>query len=209
MKSVLIKVCGMRDAENIREVEQAGPDWMGFILWPGSPRYVSQVPDYMPKRCQRVGVFFNPTLEWVADCARAFGLHMIQLHGAEQPEFCQEVRRQTGCRIIKALSVASTSDMTRALPYCTPPSADYLLFDTPSACVGGSGRRFEWSLLDAYSGPLPFLLSGGIGPDDAARIKAFAHPRCIGIDINSRFETSPAVKDVRAVKNFIQEIHNL
>lgn len=200
---MIIKVCGMRDAENIREVESVGIDMMGFICWEGSPRFVGEVPAYLP-RCQRVGVFVNPSLEYVKKCSQAFGFSFIQLHGTESPEFCREVREKTKLKIIKAISISSKEDLALASQY--EGFADLLLFDTKCKTMGGSGRQFNWDILSGYRGEVPFLLSGGIGPEDAERLGQWHHPKCLGIDINSRFETAPGIKDINKIKSFINTI---
>lgn len=194
----------MRDAENIRALEQeVKPDMMGFICWEQSPRHVSCRPAYLPQ-CPRVGVFVNPTLAYIQECTDAITLNAIQLHGQETPSFCQQVRAATGRSVIKAISVASAKDIAQAEQY--QDSADLLLFDTKCPTVGGSGRQFDWDVLHTYRGRLPFLLSGGIGPGDAERVLAWHHPKCIGIDINSRFEVAPALKDITAIAQFMKHI---
>lgn len=203
---MLIKVCGMRQSENIRAVEAAGADWMGFIFHPRSPRYVSAPPAYLPQRCRRVGVFVNAPAAEIRRQVEAFGLDLVQLHGDETPARCAALRHE-GLRIVRALRIATAEDARRAADYAE--SADYLLFDTPSADYGGSGQRFDWACLRAYDGPLPFLLSGGLGADALPALAAFRHPRCIGLDLNSRFETAPALKDAAALKAFIQSARQL
>ena len=194
----------MRDAGNIRALEQeAKPDLMGFICWERSPRHVNDVPEYLPK-CPRVGVFVNPTLGYIQERSNALGLSIIQLHGKETPDFCRQAKEATGLQVAKAISVASAEDIALADQY--QDAADLLLFDTKCTCVGGSGEQFDWDVLQDYNGALPFLLSGGIGPDDALRIRQWQHPCCIGIDINSRFELQPALKDVAAVAHFTKQI---
>ncbi|MBR5395276.1 MAG: phosphoribosylanthranilate isomerase [Bacteroidaceae bacterium] len=209
--SPIIKVCGMRDAENIREVERIGIDLMGFICWERSPRFVSEVPSYLPK-CPRVGVFVNPTLDFVSECCKAFGFSYIQLHGNESPEFCQEVRQQTGLKIIKAFSIENSTGAMEASPLrgglvgSYEGIADLFLFDTKGKSIGGNGEKFDWSVLEDYHDDTPFLLSGGIGPEDAERLKHWRHPKCIGIDINSCFETAPGIKDVAAIAKFTSKL---
>ena len=201
----------MRDAENIREVERIGIDLMGFICWERSPRFVSEVPSYLPK-CPRVGVFVNPTLDYVLERNKAFGFNYIQLHGNESPDFCQEVRQQTGLKIIKAFSIENptggmeTSLLRGDLVGSYEGIADYFLFDTKGKSVGGNGEKFDWNILQHYKSETTFLLSGGIGPEDAECLKQWHHPKCIGIDINSRFETAPAYKDTDKIKTFINTI---
>lgn len=201
--TTIIKVCGMRDASNIRAVEATGPDLMGFICWPGSKRYVSAKPDYLPA-CKRVGVFVDPTVTQVLEAREMLGLDYIQLHGHESLSVCQSLSKATGLRIIKAISVLTTKDVQRARDY--EGTAHLLLFDTKCPCVGGSGRQFDWDVLKTYEGSTPFLLSGGIGPEDVQRVRSWHHPQCIGLDLNSRFELSPALKDSHLLSEFIRNI---
>jgi len=216
-----IKVCGMRDGENIRRVAALGVDWIGMIFWDKSPRYVTMIPtdagiipdraDTTPKTdIKRVGVFVDEMPQNIITRAVNFELDLIQLHGHETPTMIRNLRRtldpdiRPGIQFIKAISVSCRDDIAAYKPY--EDCVDYFLFDTKSPTVGGSGAQFDWSVLEAYDGSKPFLLSGGIGPDDAERVKAFHHPQCIGIDLNSRFETAPGVKDVDLLRTFIQHI---
>ena len=193
----------MREAENIREVEALGIDMMGFIFWPKSSRYVSERPDYLPKHVKRVGVFVNEDPEQVKRLAADYRLDYIQLHGQESPEQISRLSPLTShLSIIKAFNIATAEDLLQTQPY--EGVADLFLFDTKGKSVGGNGEKFDWDVLDAYHGSTPFLLSGGIGPDDAERVNAFHHPKCIGIDLNSRFELSPGLKDVNKLKEFLK-----
>ena len=208
-KNFLVKVCGMRDADNIREVEALGIDYMGFIFWPKSSRYVSEMPAYLPTKCKRVGVFVDASIGDVMTIAEQYQLDLIQLHGQESSSYITQLRPHLSLlnskiSIIKALNIATTADLANAKQY--EGIVDYLLFDTKGKSVGGNGEKFDWSVLSAYTGNTPFLLSGGIGPDDAERVKAFNHPKCIGIDLNSKFELSPALKDVNKLQEFIKEL---
>ncbi len=200
---MIVKVCGMRDAENIREVEALGVDWMGFVFHRTSPRFVSELPDYLPQRAKRVGVFVDETEEQIMETVQLFRLDMVQLHGHEAPDFCSRIRSK-GLKVIKAINVQNTFPTEEVSFY--ERACDYFLFDTKTPLPGGSGQKFDWSSLSAYRGTTPFLLSGGISPDDADRVEAFVHERCIGIDLNSRFETSPAYKDIRLLQSFIDKI---
>ncbi len=193
----------MREAENIRAVEQLGIDWMGFIFWPPSSRYVSKLPEYMPVRCKRVGVFVDEDMTEIIAKTNSFGLDLIQLHGKEKPEVCRMLKKATGKAIIKALNIATPEDMLLAKDY--DGVVDYLLFDTKAKMVGGNGMKFDWDVLKHYEGTTPFILSGGIGPDDALRVKTFHHPKMAGIDLNSRFETEPALKNIEKLKSFLYE----
>ena len=198
---MIIKVCGMRDSENIRQVEELRPDWLGFIFWPKSSRYVSTFPGYMPTHAKRVGVFVDEDIETVRQIAGDYALDIIQLHGQESPEYAAQLREW---EVVKAISVSSREDVMNYKSY--EGLVDYFLFDTKCKTVGGSGQQFDWQVLDAYDGQTPFLLSGGIGPDDAERVSAFRHPQCIGIDLNSRFETAPGLKDIHKLKEFIKKL---
>ena len=198
----MIKVCGMREPDNIRAVETLGIDLMGFIFWPKSSRYVSERPAYLPTHCKRVGVFVDEDLETVRRIADEYALDYIQLHGHESREYCAQLN---GLKLIKAISVSGHDDIATYKTY--EGLVDYFLFDTKCPSVGGSGQQFDWSVLSAYDGSTPFLLSGGIGPDDAERVKAFHHSKCIGIDLNSRFELSPGLKEVAALRKFLNEIN--
>lgn len=230
-----IKVCGMRDAQNIRDVAALDIDLMGFIFYPKSPRFVSLIssqagiiPDYsperlnmavnadgkpgyiFPKRIKRVGVFVDEMPQTIITYVYNYSLDYIQLHGKETPTLIDNLRRTLvpdlvpDLKVIKAFGITSADDLQQCEAY--EGYADLFLFDTRTPLKGGSGRQFNWSVLEAYHGRTPFLLSGGIGPEDADRVKAFHHPQCVGIDLNSRFETAPAMKDVELLSKFIKQI---
>jgi phosphoribosylanthranilate isomerase len=155
----------------------------------------------MPIYAKRVGVFVDEDIETVRQTADDYALDIIQLHGHESPEYAAQLREW---KIVKAISVSSREDILTYKSY--EGLVDYFLFDTKCQTVGGSGSKFDWSVLDGYDGRTPFLLSGGIGPDDAARLRAFHHPRCVGIDLNSRFETAPGLKDTGRLRRFLNDI---
>ena len=207
----MIKVCGMRDAENIREVESLGIDMMGFIFWPKSSRYVSQRPDYLPTKCKRVGVFVDQPLEEVVQIAQDYALDYIQLHGHESPELIAQLST-LNAKLIKAFNIATPADFEQTKAY--QGLVDYFLFDTKGKSVGGNGEKFDWNILSSYEGQTPFLLSGGIGPADtpvlrqAFSLDGFPLAKCIGIDLNSRFETAPGMKDVGALRSFLSQLNN-
>lgn len=219
---MVIKVCGMRDARNIREVSQLGIDMIGMIFYPKSPRYVEMqsshagiIPDYVKedinikssKTPARVGVFVDDMVQNIVTRVVNYHLDYIQLHGNEPREMCENLRLtlnpdiRPGIKIIKAISVSDASDIQKYKEYVG--AVDLFLFDTKCKTVGGSGQQFDWQVLEQYDGEVPFLLSGGIGPEDASRLHAFHHPKCIGIDLNSRFEIEPGVKDVEKLKGFL------
>ena len=202
---MIVKVCGMRDSENIRAIEQTKADLMGFIFYHKSPRFVASLPEYMPKKQKRVGVFVNASLEQILAKAQKFSLEYIQLHGDEPPAFCSELKNR-GLKVIRAQRIANADDIIRAESYNM---ADLMIFDTKTELYGGSGKKFNWQLLENYKGCVPFLLSGGIRSDTFEEIKAFFHPQFAGIDLNSGFEISPALKDVGKLNNFIEKIKGM
>lgn len=198
---MITKVCGMRDAQNIRDVEALGIDWIGMIFWPKSKRYVAEVPSYLPEHLKKVGVFVDSTLDDILQHISDYQLDIIQLHGQESPDFAKALKPHT---IIKAFNIEKADDLLQTEKY--KGIADYFLFDTKGKMVGGNGQKFDWSVLTAYQGKTPFLLSGGIGPEDAESVRSFHHPRCIGIDLNSRFESEPGFKDINQLKTFINKL---
>ena len=194
----------MREAENIREVEALGIDVIGFIFWPKSSRCVSTRPDYLPVNAKRAGIFVNEDIEQVRRIAVDYALDIIQLHGNESPEYARNLRNW---KVIKAFNIASEEDLESTVIY--DGAVDYFLFDTKGKAVGGNGEKFDWEVLASYNGQSPFILSGGIGPDDTERVRTFYHPQCIGIDLNSRFELSPGLKDITALRRFLSQLpHN-
>lgn len=198
---MIVKVCGMRDAANIRQLEALGIDWMGMIFWPKSKRYVSMPPVYLPQHVRKVGVFVDASLDAIRQHVEDYHLDIVQLHGQESPETLKTLKPLT---LIKAFNIATPEDLQKTEPY--EGLADYFLFDTKGKSVGGNGEKFDWSVLDNYQGETPFLLSGGIGPEDMQDVKTFHHPKCIGIDLNSRFETEPGLKDITKLKQFLEAI---
>ena len=215
----------MRDARNIREVSQLGVDMIGMIFYPKSPRYVEMqsshagiIPDYAKedinikssKSPARVGVFVDDMVQNIVTRVVNYHLDYVQLHGNEPRTMCENLRLtldpdiRPGIKIIKAISVSDALDIQKYKEYVG--AVDLFLFDTKCKTVGGSGQQFDWQVLEQYDGEVPFLLSGGIGPEDASRLHAFHHPKCIGIDLNSRFEIEPGVKDVEKLKGFLNEI---
>ena len=203
----IIKVCGMTDASNIRQVAETGVDWIGMIFWQPSSRCCHDpgVAQTIPEGIQRVGVFVDEEVETIVRRTEECGLSLVQLHGRETVTSIRQLRQRLpqGVEIIKAISIHTLDDLALAKAY--EPLADYLLFDTKCETVGGSGRQFDWSILNHYQGQRPFLLSGGIGPDDARRLAAFSHPQLAGYDLNSRFETAPGIKNVEALQRFLAE----
>ena len=219
-----VKVCGMTEPGNALAVARLGVDMVGFILSKASPRHAS--PQHMKAVCaaidgmadckrrpMKVGVFVNEATEGIVSAAKEYGLDCIQMHGNETAWQLIELRAALSREslgsvlLIKAVSVAEREDVERATEYTAV--ADLLLFDAKGKAAGGNGTRFSWDVLKAYRGTLPFILSGGISPECAADIAAFKHPKFAGIDLNSRFETAPGVKNTIALEQFIDEIKDL
>ena len=216
----------MRDAENIQQVIALGVNMIGLIFWPKSPRYVQSIStnagiipdlknpaikDISNPDASYVGVFVDEMPQNVVTHAYNYKLDYIQLHGNESPIYIDNLRKTLvpdilpNVKIIKALSINEKSDVLKWKTY--EGHVDMFLFDTKSTkTVGGTGKHFDWSLINLYDGNIPFLLSGGIGPDDAEAVKAFKHPMCVGIDLNSRFEKEPGMKDVDKLNAFLKAL---
>lgn len=216
----------MRDADNIRAVTALDIDFLGFIFYPKSPRYTPKaIPeaeliadtattarhdDIEWRKPQRVGVFVDEMPQTIIAHIHNDQLDYVQLHGHELPEMIDNLKRTVipdirhSLKVIKAFSISKPDDLLQTKAY--EGVADLFLFDTPTESYGGSGKKFDWQMLQAYDGHTPFLLSGGIGPEDIDRIHKFEHPQCIGIDLNSRFETAPGIKDVEALRRFTEKL---
>lgn len=215
----------MRDGENIRQVSELGVDYIGMIFWEKSPRNVTMIPSHAgiipdttrlvtnsetPSCYQRVGVFVDEMAQNIITRVVNFKLNVIQLHGHEEPTLIRNLRStidpdlRPSIQIWKAISIVDRDSVAIYKQY--EDCVDAFVFDTKCTCVGGSGQQFDWSVLDSYDGKKPFMLSGGIGPDDAARIRDFKHPKMMGIDLNSRFETEPGMKNVELLKQFLTQL---
>lgn len=202
-----IKVCGMRDADNISELIKLKPDYMGFIFYAKSKRFISSFPEVeIPSEIKKVGVFVNEDVDTVIEIVEENNLETIQLHGNESPEYCEELKvlMIRDVEIFKAFSVDDDFDFSKTEPY--QKVCDYLLFDTKGKEYGGNGVKFNWQVLDNYNGTTPFLLSGGISRVDASEIKNISHKAFAGIDINSGFEIEPALKNITNIKEFKQNL---
>jgi len=204
---MIIKVCGMREPENIREVLELKPDMMGFIFYPKSPRYVPDATSIskidFPENLIKTGVFVNEEPVTIEKIIRETGLNAVQLHGKESPEYCSQVKK-FNCTVFKAFSISEPADFEQTKHY--EGVVDGFLFDTKTPAYGGSGVKFDWQMLDNYTGNTPFLLSGGISKDDAEAILQIKHPMMAGVDLNSRFEIEPALKNSKDLQYFIQKI---
>lgn len=193
---MLVKICGMRDPANIREIAGLQPDMMGFIFYSRSLRYAGELKprslEILSSRIKRVGVFVNELPARILEITQLYDLSMIQLHGDENPGVCKTLRSH-GLQIIKAIPIQDREDFRLATNY--QKDCDYLLFDTKSKAYGGTGKTFNWDLLNNYQGTCPFLLSGGISPRNTGQLKQIHHPCFAGVDLNSCFELSPGYKN--------------
>ncbi|MDR1864422.1 MAG: phosphoribosylanthranilate isomerase [Bacteroidales bacterium] len=191
----------MRDAANIAAIAALQPDYMGFVFHETSPRYAGGLhPDalsVLSEHTRKVGVFVHASCAVIKETAQKYRLDLIQLHGNDPPDRCLAVREI--CPVIKAVGVRSAEEVATATALYDG-KVDFLLFDTKTPLYGGSGEQFDWKALETYTGTTPFFLSGGIATEDAGRLKTLHFPRLHAIDINSRFETSPGMKDVQQVK---------
>jgi phosphoribosylanthranilate isomerase len=199
---MILKVCGMKYQDNIDQLLALNPDWMGLIFYQKSPRFVSQELKIKRKDIRKIGVFVNAGLEEIIEKKKTYGLDGIQLHGKEEPEFCREVKK-LDLLVIKAFSIHDHFDFKKIKKY--EAWCDYFLFDTKGINPGGNGIPFDWTLLENYKGEIPFLLSGGIRSELLPALKKFTHPKWIGIDINSGFETKPGLKNINRIKEFKDE----
>lgn len=200
---MLVKVCGMRDTNNILEVAACGIQWMGFIFYPQSPRYFQETSIEIPDNIRKVGVFVNADPAAMLSIYSRYKLDYLQLHGNESPELCHQFREK-GYKIIKAISVSSKEDIRKIGEY--EPAVDYFLFDTRCTGYGGSGQTFDWSVLEYYKGQTPFLLSGGIRIELLPQLLHFHHPQLFGFDLNSGFELAPGFKDATRIQTFINQL---
>jgi phosphoribosylanthranilate isomerase len=202
---VKIKVCGLRDRRNVREVLGLEPDFIGFIFYEGSQRCVSGNSLGFESNVKRVGVFVQSSLELIAEKVEDWDLDFVQLHGDESVEFCQQLRT-LGIKVIKVFRIDEDFDWRIVETYEN--AADLFLFDTKGKSYGGLGKKFDWEQMKNYRLKVPFLLSGGIGPDDMEKLKALHFEMMIGIDVNSGFEVSPGFKDVVKLSECIKQIRN-
>ncbi|YCO54025.1 phosphoribosylanthranilate isomerase [Psychroserpens sp. MEBiC05023] len=197
----------MKYKDNINEVALLQPDYMGFIFYEKSSRYIKTDIPKLPGSIKKTGVFVNPSLEFVKEKILTHQLNAIQLHGEESPEYCLELNNDT-IEIIKVFSIKEDFDFTILKPY--EKVCDYYLFDTKGKLPGGNGFTFNWDVLKNYPSSKPFFLSGGIGLDEIEKLKAFrktkASNQCYAIDVNSKFEVEPGLKNVEKIKTFKTEL---
>ena len=205
-----IKVCGLRSSENIEQIAKLNVDFMGFIFVDRSKRFVGKslnktIISNMPNHIKKIAVFVNARSEDILWTLKdyEYGFDYIQCHGDEKPEFCQDLKK-LGFGIIKAFQMDEEFDFKQLEAYESV--VDYFLFDTSSKNYGGSGRKFDWSILNKYQGDKPFFLSGGIQADDADRIQKLSHSKLFAVDINSGFEDEPGLKNIDLIETFSEKL---
>lgn len=201
----------MRNPSNIEELIKLKPDYIGFIFYPKSKRFIGeQIPDeiqaLVPVYIQKVGVFVDEPFDHLLDKFKRNKLDMIQLHGSELPGYCERLKK-LDIPVIKVFSIGSDFDFKSVCPY--DHFCDFYLFDTASELYGGSGIKFDWKKLDEYKADKPFFLSGGIRPADFAEIKNIKHDQLHAIDVNSGFEIEPGLKDIPRLKSFIDQFREV
>jgi phosphoribosylanthranilate isomerase len=205
-----LKICGMKYPENMLEVGSLLPDYMGFIFWEKSSRYFDGIIPELPKSIKKVGVFVNETLAGILKKIEKYDLQAIQLHGSESVEFCVDLKNKIGndIEIIKVFSVNDDFDFVVLKPFESV--CDYFLFDTKGKLPGGNGITFDWEVLKKYSPTKPFFLSGGIGMDEINSVNEISKTNLpiYAIDINSKFETEPGLKNIQLCKDAINCISN-
>lgn len=196
-----LKICGLKFPANIRDVLGTEPDFIGFIFYAKSSRFVGHLlaPDWVKNLAgsKKVGVFVNASMAQIAEIAEDYGLDYLQLHGQESPAFCQSLKA-LGLPLIKAFSVGNSFDFNQLTSY--EGVVDYFLFDTKGALPGGNGYSFDWEILKDYQMETPFFLSGGIGPNNIQQAMQFRHPKLFAIDINSKFESEPGRKKMELIR---------
>ena len=202
-----LKVCGMRDVENITALIELKPDFIGFIFYDKSPRFVenSLNMEYLgkiPSSIKKVGVFVNATVDYILQTSRKYGLNYAQLHGNETPDFCKNLR-QKGVSIIKAFSVDDNFVFSQLNNY--KPHVDFFLFDAKGNNHGGNGVTFDWQILKRYDNQKPYLLAGGLDLDNINLVHEIS-PKPYAIDVNSKFELEPGLKDINKISDLIAKL---
>jgi phosphoribosylanthranilate isomerase len=207
-----LKICGMKYPDNILEVSQLLPDYMGFIFWEKSSRFFDGEIPNLPKSIQKVGVFVNAPLDEIVSKIEKYDLNLVQLHGNESVAFCLDLKheieklKQTPIEIIKVFSILDDFDFSVLKEY--EAVCDYFLFDTKGKLPGGNGTVFDWKVLEKYSSTKPFFLSGGIGIEEIASVKQLLKTNLPihAIDINSKFEIEPGLKNKQLLEEFKRTI---
>jgi len=203
------KICGMKDRKNLQQIISLQPDYLGFIFYQGSPRFMRSslaIEDVLsvPETIKKVGVFVNETIDKITSIAKEYQLDLIQLHGNESVSECEELKTK-GHKIIKAIGFKTASDLKQLSLY--KDVVDYFLFDTSGCNYGGNGVVFDWQILNEYFLDTPFFLSGGIGEENIESAMNLKHEYLFGVDANSKLESKPGFKDYNKTKQFINAIN--
>lgn len=197
----------MKYTENIEELLVEQPDYVGFIFYEKSPRYITTqwavFSSIFKKGTKRVGVFVDESVVNILQRVTDLGLGMVQLHGTEEPQVCHELK-DTGLQVMKAFRIGDNFDFEQLQDYAS--ACDFFLFDASGPMPGGNGVRFNWELLNQYHLDVPFFLSGGIDLEDVGAIRQIKHPQLYGVDINSKFEIKPGLKDVNRIRQFLHAL---
>lgn len=203
-----LKVCGMRELENISALSELDPNYMGFIFWSESSRFVDKKTPPLDKKIIKTGVFVDATFDYILTKIKDHQLDAVQLHGQESCSYCKVIK-DYGLKVIKSFSIKNTFDFNTLEDYEN--SCDYYLFDTKGKLPGGNGFNFDWKILNEYPSQKPFFLSGGIGVDNLNEIKKLVKTKLPihAIDVNSKFETAPGNKNIELLKKFKKEIDEL
>lgn len=211
-----IKVCGITSIEEALALHKEGVDYIGFIFYSASKRYVlnkltlEQIKNLQIPGVLKVGIFVNELMENVIAIADASGLNLVQLHGDETSNYCKEMANHYP--VIKAFRISEIDDVAYKIAEYIE-EVDYLLFDTASSVYGGSGISFDWTKLANATKQKPYFLSGGIGPNDVSKIISFVKSdeagNCFAIDVNSKFETAPGQKNITLLQSFLPTIKAL
>lgn len=211
MKNVKLKICGMKEIKNIKEISTLNPDYLGFIFWEKSKRNMTldSIPE-LHETTKKVGVFVDASIQEIATKINQYQLDIIQLHGNEPVIFCKNVKK-LGVEVIKVFSIDSTFNFSVVKEYVL--AVDYFLFDTKGKLPGGNGITFDWNILENYHYNIPFFLSGGIGNTEIDELKEFlkspAAKKCYGIDVNSRFEKKPGIKNKIKLQKFKKLLYEI
>lgn len=203
-----IKVCGLRDADNLKEIAALNPDFVGFIFYDQSPRFVGEDLDEeavksLPRSIRKVGVFVNASPDYILRSVKKYGFQYVQLHGNETPEYCRSLRNR-GISLIKAFRIDESFNFSMLNNYKA--HCDFFLFDAKGDQPGGNGIAFDWSILKRYDNEKPFFISGGIGLNNLDQLTQLKGMKLYGVDVNSQVEIAPAVKDVAKVKELIDRV---
>ncbi|WP_214070857.1 phosphoribosylanthranilate isomerase [Mucilaginibacter sp. dw_454] len=195
-----IKVCGLKYSDNIKAVEELGPHYMGFIFYNRTPRFVADIDadvlTAIPSSIIKTGVFVNESVERIDELIEQYDFGAVQLHGSELPEFVAHFKDKV--QVLKAFGLNEGFDFEVLKGYVG--KVDYFLFDTKTDIHGGSGKTFNWDILNKYKLDVPFFLSGGLGLDNLDQISKITHPQFYGVDLNSKFELEPGLKDIDKLK---------